>query len=440
MNYLEAKTFIEYTNTFGIRPGLDIVKELLSRLDNPQDKLNVIHIAGTNGKGSICAYLEYGLRECELKIARYISPTLFSYLERFQINGKYISEEKFSEITYRVKCICDEMVSDGLYHPTSFEIETAIAFLWFLDEEVDIVLLETGMGGKEDATNVVAMPLATVFATISFDHMQFLGNTIEDIAKVKSGIMREGVPVIASKMPEVTKDGITNSAKETLINEANKIGAPIYFAEDLDSIDIENPLQGVFQQINLTTALLTFDIIGGKIQEINSNKPIKKEVFISGIKKAKWPGRYETIATNPIIIRDGAHNEDAVKSLCETIQKDKRINGKVHLIMGCYKDKDYVNELKIILPLAKSFSAVTAPNPLRAYNAKDLYETAVTTAKEIGLCIPATYKDNIKQAVEDIVSDCEYDGSSIVIFGSLSLAGETEIIRQSGELIKCRTS
>ena len=176
--------------------GLDNIKELLERLGNPQDQLRVVHIAGTNGKGSTLAFLAGIFRESGYRAGRYVSPASFSYEERFRINEENISKKDLCFYMEKIKKISDEMVRDGMSHPTMFEIETALSFLYFLDKKVDFVILETGMGGRLDATNVVKKPIAVIIASIGMDHMQFLGDTIEKIAAEKAGIIKEGCPVI----------------------------------------------------------------------------------------------------------------------------------------------------------------------------------------------------------------------------------------------------
>ena len=197
MNYEEAMNFIQNTNKFGSVLGLDNIKELLERLGNPQDQLRVVHIAGTNGKGSTLAFLAGIFRESGYRAGRYVSPASFSYEERFRINEENISKKDLCFYMEKIKNVAEEMVKDGLSHPTMFEIETALSFLYFLDKKVDVVLLETGMGGRLDATNVVKKPIATVIASIGMDHMQFLGDTLEKIASEKAGIIKEGCPVIS---------------------------------------------------------------------------------------------------------------------------------------------------------------------------------------------------------------------------------------------------
>ena len=190
MTYDEAMAYIEYTNTLGSVLGLTNIKELLKRLGNPQNDVRVIHIAGTNGKGSICAFLDEILECAGFSVGRYISPTVFTYLERFQINRRYMQEDDFAIYLDKVKQAADGMVKDGFDRPTSFETETAVAFCYFKDMAVDFLLLETGMGGLLDATNVCDRPVCTIIASISMDHMAFLGDSLEKIYEQKLGIMK----------------------------------------------------------------------------------------------------------------------------------------------------------------------------------------------------------------------------------------------------------
>lgn len=537
MNYVEAQNYINKIMELGSRPGIDAIKELLSRLDNPQDKLNVIHVAGTNGKGSICTYLEYGFRELGLRVGRYISPTLFTYLERFQIDGNEMSEAEFADIISEVKIKCDEMVNDGLLQPTTFEVETAVAFIYFVRNKVDVVVLETGMGGKGDATNVVSKPLATIFASISYDHMQFLGNTLSEIAMEKAGIMREGVPVIASHMPDCEIETLNKNALDTLRKEAERINATFYSADDLCDINdgfsyshedinifndrdneskpkyevcvskrqhddncdnnfnvvetadgikyngriINNPLLGKFQLYNLATALTTVSVLWDSIRDIinnNNDEEIdgwnpellyeksgidenniisdKKKIidtFVTGVERAKWPGRFEIISKDPLIIRDGAHNPDAIKLLKKSVLKDSSIPNKLHLIMGVFKDKEYDKMLTEILPIAKSFTAITPPNKSRALKASDLCKMAEnvynrnTSIHNSYFCDKKSGNDNTEfieqsgnsverivfsyfddensvNALKKAIESVNYEpGDGILVFGSLSLAG-----------------
>ena len=202
MTYEEAYLYMKEEGKRGSVYGTETVKELLLRLGNPQDRVPVVHIAGTNGKGSIFAFVGHILEDAGYVVGRYISPTIFTYLERFQINEHYMKESEFARIMETVIPVCEDMEEAGLPIPTAFELETAVAFLYFVQKKVDIVLLETGMGGKNDATNVVKQPLCTVLASISRDHMQFLGDTLQEILEQKMGILREQVPCVAYPMQD----------------------------------------------------------------------------------------------------------------------------------------------------------------------------------------------------------------------------------------------
>lgn len=196
MNYQESRKYIEDSQKYGSVLGLDNMRELMGRLGNPQDKLKIIHVAGTNGKGSVIAYLYTVLREAGYRVGRYISPALYSYRERMEVSGEAVSREDFAICLSRTAQAISQMTEEGLPHPTPFEIETAVAFLFFEMKKCELVLLEVGMGGSLDATNIIKTPVLSVLASISIDHIGFLGNTLGEIAKTKAGIIKKGCPMI----------------------------------------------------------------------------------------------------------------------------------------------------------------------------------------------------------------------------------------------------
>ena len=231
MNYNDAQEYINEKNKLGSVPGLDNEIELLKRLDNPQNRCKCLHIAGTNGKGSIFAFVENILLKMGYKTGRYVSPTISHYLERFQINQQFMSEDRFALYIEEISQIIKEMESEGLKSPTAFEIETAVAYKYFADENVDFALIECGMGGRLDATNVIDKPLATVFASISLDHMQFLGDTVEMIAEEKAGIIKkDGICVSYPQLPEVS---------DVLRNKCRKVNTQ-FFEVDMRDVCEEN--------------------------------------------------------------------------------------------------------------------------------------------------------------------------------------------------------
>ena len=423
MTYQQALDFIEYTNTLGSRLGLATVKELLFRLGNPQNQKKVIHVAGTNGKGSICAFLESILKEGGYCVGRYISPTIFTYLERFQINGEYMSETQFIQLTEQVAEVCKQMVADNFLHPTSFEVETAIAFLYFAQQPVDVILLETGMGGLEDATNVVEHPLVTTFASISMDHMSFLGDTLAKIARQKAGIMRKQVPCVISVMED--------EAKQVLVEEAQKWQAPVVNLQKSDFCikemtleksvftyrqeEYESTMLGGFQVYNAVTAIATYQLVQQQF-------PMTQQQVQAGVRKCRWQGRLECMNKHPYIFRDGAHNIDAVKKMKESLQayfKEK----KIHFIMGVLKDKEYAKMVAMMIPIAKSIYTVTPPVASRALQASQLAEEVQRQCQKDNVTnVQIKAFDKIEEALHTLLATIPAD-EVIVIFGSLSFIG-----------------
>lgn len=426
MDYSAAMEYIAAVSKNGSIFGTETEYELLRRLGDPQNDLNVIHVAGTNGKGSICTYLEYGLRECGFSVGRYISPTLFSYLERFQIDGKYMSEDEFAFYLTRIQNAACGTDTDKELSPSAFELETAAAFLYFADKRPDYVILECGMGGRDDATNVLRAPAVTVFSSISMDHMNFLGSDPLKIAENKAGIMRPGVPAVVARQPDVSLGGRIYNAGEALKRSAEDIGAPIIMCgETKEGEDMLKEAAGrlagaaPYQLEDMEAAVMAF-------RSLFDDEPDSdmKRLFIEGLSKAFWPGRYEKMYVGGgLIIRDGAHNPDAVRRLREALISDPDIpdGTGIHLIMGTFRDKDYMNELELMLPIAASFTAVTPPEPVRALDKAELKKAAEYVLESEGIKgVTVRCADDINGAVNDILS-MPGGKKVIAIFGSLSL-------------------
>lgn len=417
-DYNRAMEFMNEVGQLGSRLGLESMRLLLQELSNPQDKLSVIHVAGTNGKGSICTFLESCYQRAGYRVGRYSSPAVFSYLECFQINGTAITEEEFAACSWAVYKAYRRMKVKGLLLPTAFEVETAIAFLYFLEQKVNLVVLETGMGGSTDATNVVSKPLATVFSSISMDHQAFLGDDLAAIARVKAGIMREGVPVVAAVMAA--------EAREVLLAEAQSLHAPVYLPVPSDcrycpgtttftyqQEIYEISLAGTYQPENAVCALAVIDILSECF-------PVSMEQKREGIKKVFWQGRFELMQENPVIIRDGAHNVDAVKRLVETLTvyfPDKKFS----FVMGVFKDKDYPAMVDEVLLLCERAYTVTPPNLSRALPKEILAQCFRDKQKERGVSFPVQCMGSVIQAEESFKKQAAAD-ELLVIFGSLSLA------------------
>lgn len=449
MNYSEAREYLKNVNKLGSILGLNTIKELLKRLGNPQNELKVVHIAGTNGKGSIMTFVQNILMESGYKVGRYCSPAVFNEREIIRINDEYISEKQSADLLTRIKEKCDSMYSEGLPHPTSFEIETAEALMFFKEQNCDIALIECGMGGETDATNVFEKVLCSVIATISLDHTQFLGSTIEEITKVKSGIIKENCPVVMSKQTGEAESVIKKVCKQ---NNSKLI---IPTEQDFENVEIDGlttkvtykasnnkeyilNLQalGTYQIKNAKTAVEVALVLDKALTEKtdicdesdknnstgmenninNSGNTIEKNIK-KGIEKTVWPGRMEVISKEPLIIIDGAHNPGAVLELRKTLDL-YFTNKRITFIMGVLSDKDFSKEAEIIADRAERIITIT-PNNSRGLDGHKLAETLVKYNHNVQVA------DSLKQAAEESIYTIKENRADMILaFGSLSYLGE----------------
>ena len=412
----DAKAFMEKAAGYGSVLGLSSITELMKQLKNPQDDLQIIHVAGTNGKGSTIAFLSSILQRAGYRIGVYTSPAVFDYRERFVINGQWISEKNLCEYLIRLKNVCERIVEEGKSHPTLFEIETALAFLYFKEEHCDYVLLEVGMGGETDATNVISHSLCSVFASFGRDHMQFLGESLFEIATVKAGILKEGgCGVSIWQEPEVVT---------AIVAVAEKKNARVTFAQppQLDFrgknsqvfsykefTDVSIPLAGSYQLDNAVLALETVLALR------RLGVYIPNEAVYEGMASAKWPGRMECISVCPRVYLDGAHNLPAAMRLRETIEL-YFTNRTITYIIGVLADKEYKQLLNILLPFANHIVAITPHNP-RALPASDLaaairslgYEAYESKSMKDGVFYAMEQKDDLILAFGSLsyLKDCE---------------------------------
>ncbi|CRZ33826.1 dihydrofolate synthase/folylpolyglutamate synthase [Herbinix hemicellulosilytica] len=439
MTYNEALDFIEQAKKSGTILGLANIRELLRRLNNPQEKLKIIHIAGTNGKGSTAAFITSILCAAGYRVGRFISPSVFSYREMIQISEirrtsdnvkgakeydlytEYISEEDIQELICMIKPLCEDMVREKLSHPTSFEIETAMAFLYMVKKKVDLMVLETGMGGRLDATNVISRPVCSVFTSVSFDHMQYLGDTLEQIATEKAGIMKPGsVAITCNQKPEVLS---------VFKRKAEELNIPLIIADSANTGNIrynishtdfsytdqnitENYkilLLGKHQVQNAVLAVRTARVLESLGYNIN------EYAIKTGLWMAKWPGRFERVANNPDVFIDGGHNEEAAIRLRESIEM-YFTNKRLIFIIGVLADKDYKNMLRILAPLADTIITLTPSNP-RALPSDKL---AGEASKYCGNVIDGI---DIRQALKKAYKEAKQN-DIIFAFGSLSFLGD----------------
>lgn len=419
MTYDEAVEFVDSTKKYGSILGLESIRNLMQELGNVQEQLHIIHVAGTNGKGSVCAFLSAALTEAGYRVGRYNSPAVFERREVFRIGETMISKEEYAAVFERVQTACEALKKRGCPHPTVFEVETAAAFLWFYEKKCDLVLLETGMGGETDATNLITHPVCSVLTSIGMDHMQYLGNTIEEIAKVKAGIIKKGCPVVALKQGDSVCEVIKNKAEEcgsrcVLVEVPQYMQeAPIWGTtlQDVHYGSVHTALGGIWQRENLSLALAVLKLLE------ESGYPITKEAVQSGIAKTIWHGRYEVLQTEPLFIIDGAHNPIAAKRLKETIEKDFT-NREIIYIIGVLADKEHEKMLRLLLPGAKAVFTVTPDSP-RALDGEILAKEARKYADNIW------HVPDIGKAVK-MAKETAKESDVILAVGSLSYLKEVK--------------
>lgn len=417
MNYREARSFMEGKPGV-ILPGLERIWALLEELGNPEKGQKYIHIAGTNGKGSILSYLSSALSCAGYRVGRYISPTLYSYRERFQINGEYISREDYVKLTEQIAEAVKRMEQRGISAPSAFEMETALCFLYFRQQNCDWTVLECGMGGRDDATNVIPAPELAVFASISLDHMEYLGGSLAEIAEAKAGIIKEGcLAVTGEQTPEVLNvlRRVCRGKGVSLI-EAELSRAEI-LKNDLagqrfryKGMEVEITLPGSCQIENAVTALEALRALQKKGIALSDAQ------ILEGMKRAVWSGRFTCIGKRPYFFVDGAHNPDAARKLRDSIEQ--YFAGKrLIYINGVFADKDYRQIIRITAPLASEIFTVATPGSARALPAEALAEAVAEVNPRVRAC--GSLEEAVRQAYETAGEE-----DVILAFGSLSFIGE----------------
>ena len=423
MLYEEARVYLDHVSKYGSVLGLDSIKSLLGELGNPQKDLKFIHIAGTNGKGSILAGLSGILQQAGYRTGRYCSPTVMGYMERFQVDGQWMAEDELAPFVSQVKEAAEKVEEKTDLTVTVFEIETAIAFLYFREKQCDYVVLEAGMGGLLDATNVIDTTVLSIFASISMDHMSFLGNTLAQIAEKKAGIIKDGCRVVTARQkPEAmqvierisrehgTKCTIADASEAEVLKESC-LGQTIRYRGE----EYEIPLAGVYQKENAVVALNALKVL----DELGF--PTAAEQKKEGLRTVNWNGRFTVICKKPLFVVDGAHNPAAADMMAASIEhyfKGKRII----YIMGVFADKDYRSVIQKTAHFADRILTIQTPDNIRALPAGELAKTV----SEYNPNVQAM--DTIKDAVEEAFS-LAGEQDVIIAFGSLSFIGEmTDIV------------
>jgi len=377
MNYNDAIIYLENCHKLGSKRGFENFKNLLALLGNPHNNLKCIHVAGTNGKGSTCVMLSYILKESGFNVGLFTSPHLCVYNERIKINDIYISNDDFADIITFISKKVNELFKNNKEYFSFFEIITAAAFLYFYKNNVDFAIMETGLGGRLDATNVIEKPIVSVITSISYDHMEYLGNSIEQIALEKGGIIKKNCPVVlycqGKRVYNVIKD-IAESKNASLfyVDDYNieilkqDLNETIFNIENelVSYKNVKIKMVGDYQIKNACNVLITCKLL--------EKYGITKADVISGIFKAYFHGRMEVISKKPFIIIDGAHNIEAAIEFRKFLFKFKSNHNNIIVIVGILKDKDYKNIVNIIVDFA-DIVIVTEPNNKRALTAHELY-------------------------------------------------------------------
>lgn len=424
MNYEEAIDFIHSTYKFGSKLGLENIRKLTELLGNPQDSYKIIHVAGTNGKGSTCSLIREVLIEAGYKTGFFISPYLEEFNERVQVNKEPIDKESLARITALVKDKINIMLAEGFNHPTEFEVITAIGFEYFKEQNIDFLVLEVGLGGRFDSTNIVKSPLVSVITSISYDHTDYLGDTLEKIAYEKAGIIKENSNVVIYPQGDNVKDVIKSKAAEnnTKVYEADashieKSNSSIkgqefkYLKKDVFQIDeLKINLLGDHQLLNALTALLALEVVKKEGYNISS------ENVKNGFMNCKFPGRFEIVNENPLIILDGGHNEDGIEKFAKTI-KEYFNDKKIIFFFAMVKDKDQAGVIKHIVPISKEIYTLTPESP-RALSAEDLSEM-VKKQSNIKVTPLESYQDILTVIKNANKSDIIAFAGSLYMIGSV---------------------
>lgn len=373
MTVEEALSYIHRTKWQGTKPGLERTERLLSYLGDPHKDLKFVHVAGTNGKGSTCAMIASILRQSGLRTGLYTSPYIRVFNERMQVNGAMISDEELVAITEEMMPYAEKMRDDS---PTEFEWITAAAMLYFKRRACDIVVLEVGMGGELDSTNVIAPPECAVICAIGLDHTAYLGDTVEKIAHAKAGIIKNGTPTVMYP----AERGVTEVIETACATHGSRLTSPDFSAlrikeATIDGIvfdyknlhDLHLPLVGTYQPYNAAMAIETAKVLSER------GYPIDENTIRKGIAAVTWQGRFEILRKDPVFILDGSHNPHGMQA---TVASFGEYFGtrKIHFVIGAMADKDVTQMLSLLLPHAERFYTVTAPNP-RAMQAETLAET-----------------------------------------------------------------
>ena len=410
MTYEEALKYIHGISWTFCKPGLDRISELCERLGNPEKNLKFIHVAGTNGKGSTASMLSSILQCAGYKVGLYTSPFIYRFNERMRVNGADIPDEQLAKITEYVKPFADSMKDT----PTEFELITAIAFEYFKREECDVIVLEAGMGGRLDSTNVIRNPLLSIITGIALDHTAFLGDTVEKIAKEKAGIIKDNAPVLFGVEDKIAAEvilGVANteaskfyqSDYSKLTINSSSLSGTVFDYKNRQNLKIK--LLGSYQPKNASLVLDAIDLLNERGLCISEN------AIYDGLESATWRARFEIIKQNPMVIFDGAHNPQGIDVAVESI-KHYFNEKKVVIMTGVLRDKDYNVIAKRISEVSERAFTITPDNP-RALTAEE-YSKVLS-----GFGVTATACGSIGEALMCGIEQAKQDNTALCCLGSL---------------------
>lgn len=418
MTYEEAVSYIKTSVSPGSRPGLERVKELLARIGSPQDELSIIHVTGTNGKGSVCVMLEAVLRAAGYRTGMFTSPYMRKMNDCIRLDGRPISDECLAGVTDRLAPYVGQMED----RPTEFEFLTAAALSLFRSEQCEIVILETGMGARKDATNVTEQCLLSVITNVELDHMGYLGSTIGEIAFEKAGIIKPGCPVIFGGKREeaermVRRQAIERQSPLTLVPygelevlQAGPEGSDIRFG---GYGELHLGLPGLYQPDNAAIVLTALELLKER------GLSFTREHVAAGLSSAFWPGRFEVLLKEPLTIYDGAHNMDGMTAAAETL--GRYFGGrKIHILMGVMADKEYERMIEVLQPFTAAVYAVTPANP-RSLPGPEL----AACFQRYGVEAASAF-DSVREAVNRALEDSLRDHMPLMMLGTLYLYEEAE--------------
>lgn len=413
MEYTDVTAFINKAKKFGSRLDLTRIRKLCNILGNPEEKCRFIHIAGTNGKGSVSIFVENILVQAGYKTGLYTSPFIYHFNERIQINNMPIDDKSLTHIMEKVVAATEKMLAEGFEHPTEFELITAAAFLYFAEENCEVAVIEVGLGGVLDSTNVISNPLVSVITSISFDHMEYLGNTLSEIARNKCGIIKRGCPVISYPFQ-------AEEALDLIRQTADTLGCKLTIA-DTDTLEIKKiGIDGnlfCYHGIEYETRLIGEYQIYNAVTAVNAAEALKEKGYIisekdvqKGMKAAKWPARFEVLSKNPVVIADGSHNPDGMRAFVDAALKI--LNGKkVICVFGMLRDKDYKMCLKLLSKISDTVIVTEVDSPR--------VETAENLAAAARAYFANVYEEKDNAAAVVAAKDLAVGGGAIVALGSL---------------------